>query len=287
MARRSTVAVLGGTFDRLHAGHRALLNAAFSRADVVRIGLTTDRFVRAHPKPGGTRVEAYRRRRGRLRSFLVGRYPRDRWSLVALGDPWGGSVGPGVDLLVVSEDTQRAVAPISAERRRRGLPRLRVHVVPRVQAEDGRPLASRRVRLGEIDAEGRRLTPLRILLDGVPSAWTPEVVTAAQRAFPSVPAIRVRRMSAATLRSFRLSRFSGYREPRERRRVRSADYLLTARREPASTRRRSSGPPGWTITVMTPEGTRRSGRGIRRRSVADASSSLSSRIRLLFRPRGT
>ena len=33
--------ILGGTFDRFHAGHEAFLNKAFKSAEKVTIGLTT------------------------------------------------------------------------------------------------------------------------------------------------------------------------------------------------------------------------------------------------------
>ena len=154
---RAHVAVLGGTFDHLHAGHRALLTAAFERADEVKIGLTTDRFARAEEKPVPRRVQSYATRRRRLRAFLRQQFPSRSWTVVPLTDRWGGSVGPGVDLLVLSEETARAARPINAERRHRGLPPVRVHVVRQVPAEDGKPIASRRIRAGEIDSEGHLL----------------------------------------------------------------------------------------------------------------------------------
>jgi cytidyltransferase-like protein len=152
--RRAHIAVLGGTFDHLHIGHRALLAIAFQRAREVKIGLTSDRFARSEKKPLPRRVQSYATRRRNLRAFLRKRFPHRAWTVVSLNDPWGGSVGPGVDLLVLSEETRRAARPINAERRRRGLAPLRVAVVRLVRAEDGRPIASRRIREGEIDAEG-------------------------------------------------------------------------------------------------------------------------------------
>lgn len=149
--------MLGGTFDHLHAGHRALLEAAFEHADTVKIGLTTDRFARSERKPFPDRVQSYVTRRRHLREFLRTRFPRRRWSILPLDDAWGGSVLPGVDTLILSEETRKAGPAINAERRRRGLPPLRVRVVAQLPAEDGRPISSRRIRAGEIDSDGRRL----------------------------------------------------------------------------------------------------------------------------------
>lgn len=155
---RFRLAVLGGTFDHLHAGHRALLAAAFDRAQEVRIGLTTDRFALSEKKPWRNAVQTYATRRRALRMFLVGRYGHRRWRIVPLSDRWGGSVAEGPDLLILSEETRPAARPINAERHRRGLPSLATYVVRQVRAENGRPIASRRIRAGEIDREGHRRT---------------------------------------------------------------------------------------------------------------------------------
>ena len=127
----------------------------------MKIGLTTDRFARAERKPFARRVQSYATRRRHLRAFLRERFGNRSWTIVPLNDRWGGSVGPGADLLVLSEETRAAARPINAERRRRGLPPLRVYVAPQVRAEDGHPIASRRIRAGEIDSEGRLRAPSR------------------------------------------------------------------------------------------------------------------------------
>jgi cytidyltransferase-like protein len=151
--------VLGGTFDHLHRGHRALLEAAFADAGRVKIGLTTDRFAASERKPFAGRVQSYAVRRRALGAFLRRRFRGRRWSIVALSDRWGGSVEPGPDLLVVSTETRRAADLINRERQRRGLPPLRIRAVALVLAQDGRPIASRRIRAGTIDAEGRPTAP--------------------------------------------------------------------------------------------------------------------------------
>ena len=149
MSRRYRIAVLGGTFDRLHAGHRRLLAAAFAAADEVRIGLTTPSYLAAHPKPFGERIEGYRRRRAALIAHLSDRFPGRRFRIVPLRDPMGGAVLAGPDLLVVSRDTEKGARAVNRERLRRGLPALAVRSIPLVRDRGGRPYASRRARAAE------------------------------------------------------------------------------------------------------------------------------------------
>ena len=154
-SHRARLAVLGGTFDRLHVGHQRLLREAFRRADRVVIGLTTEAFLRDHPKPWASRIAPYLSRRARLREYLDREYGRERYRIRPLSDPLGGAVRPGPDLLVASEETGAGAAAVNQERLRRGLAPLVVRLVPTVLASDGCPVASRRIRAGRIDPAGR------------------------------------------------------------------------------------------------------------------------------------
>ena len=98
--------VLGGTFDRLHVGHEALLSTAFRAGGSVAIGVTTDGYLERHPKPASERIAPYRRRRAALVRWLAARYPRSRWTVVPLEDTFGRSVEDGVDALILSADTR-------------------------------------------------------------------------------------------------------------------------------------------------------------------------------------
>src|SRR5271157_1505428 len=93
-------AVLGGTFDQLHVGHRALLAAAFAAADRVGIGVTSDAFLRKHPKPRAERLRPYAERVDALEAYLHREFPKGSYWVVPLEEPFGRSVEPGVDILV-------------------------------------------------------------------------------------------------------------------------------------------------------------------------------------------
>lgn len=153
---RKRLAVLGGTFDHLHVGHHALLATAFRVGSEVAIGLTTEQFLAAHPKPDRGKIEPYSRRRRRLVSWLRRNYPHRSWRVVPLENTFGRSVEPGVDVLVVSMETASGGRAVNRERRRLGRRPVPVVVVPLVLADDLVAVSSRRIRAGEVDRKGRR-----------------------------------------------------------------------------------------------------------------------------------
>lgn len=193
MPRRFRVAVLGGTFDRLHTGHRALLTGGLAAADQLGIGLTSDAYLDRAGKPLRARIQPYATRRRALVRFLTRVAPARRWWVVPLDDGWGRSVEPGIDAIVATEETAPGVASVNAERRGRRLPALAVVTVPVVRGEDGLPISSRRIRAGAISPEGRRKAPLAIAVAGASPALRARVTGALTR---TLPRARVRFLAA-------------------------------------------------------------------------------------------
>jgi phosphopantetheine adenylyltransferase len=159
---RFRVAVLGGTFDRLHEGHKALLKGGLRASSSLGIGLTTDAYLDGHSKPLRARIQPYAVRHRALTRYLRSVAPARRWWVVPLENGWGRSVEPGIDAIVATDETAPGVASVNAERRRRRLPALSVVTVPVVRGDDGLPVSSRRIRAGSIDPRGRRRAPLRV-----------------------------------------------------------------------------------------------------------------------------
>lgn len=172
---------MGGTFDVLHRGHRALLDAAFEAGDEgVSIGVTTDAFANARRE---RKVRRWEERVADLRAFLAERGFLARAEIVAIDHPFGFALEPRFDAIAATEETVGTAAQINAERRRLGLAPLRVVLAPYVLADDARPIKSTRIRNGEVDAEGRLLRPVRIAVGSENPVKVEAVKLAAQRLY--------------------------------------------------------------------------------------------------------
>ncbi|MFB6301587.1 MAG: phosphopantetheine adenylyltransferase [Haloferacaceae archaeon] len=151
---------LGGTFDPVHDGHRALFARAFGLGDVT-VGLTSDDLAE-RTRAEERYVRPYRERERDLRAELdpfAERHGRS-FEIRRLDEPTGIAVERGFDAIVVSPETRPGADAINDIREDRGLEPLRVEVVDHVPAADGDPISATRIVRGEIDQHGN-LTPER------------------------------------------------------------------------------------------------------------------------------
>jgi pantetheine-phosphate adenylyltransferase len=159
MQKYRKVAV-GGTFDELHRGHRALLGKAFEIGGKVVIGLSSDEFVSKMGKPHET--ASYNERRKELAAFLEQSGLAAVSEIVPLNDPCGLTIsGKGLEALVVSMETQKTAERINEKRQKAGLAPLEIVAVNMVPAENNTPISTTRIRSGEIDRNGHMLKTLR------------------------------------------------------------------------------------------------------------------------------
>lgn len=152
--------VLGGTFDPVHDGHRALFERAFELGDLT-VGLTSDdlapktrsvdRFVRP--------FEQRKRDVERELERLADEYDRE-FEVRRLDEPTGIATEPGFDVLIVSPETVDGGKLVNEVREENGLEPLELEVVDHLYAEDGDIISSTRIVSGEIDEHGN-LTPDR------------------------------------------------------------------------------------------------------------------------------
>ncbi len=145
----------GGTFDRLHRGHEALLSKSFEVGARVVVGVTSDAFA---SKEGKKPEESYNERVDHLEKFLAKRFPGREYLIAKLDDYFGpGIASHEVEAIVVSRETASRVSLANDLRAQKGYPPLEVVVVDYVLADDGGPISSTRIRRGEIDRDGRTL----------------------------------------------------------------------------------------------------------------------------------
>ena len=155
MKKYEKVAV-GGTFDKLHRGHKALLSKAFEIGEKVVIGLSSDEFASKMGKPHKT--ESYAKRLKELEAFLEKNGLAKRAEIVPLNDPYGLTIsGKDLDALVVSKETESITDKINKIRVEAGLPPLKIISISMVPAENCNPISTTRIRSGEIDRNGHLL----------------------------------------------------------------------------------------------------------------------------------
>ncbi|MFQ6134444.1 MAG: phosphopantetheine adenylyltransferase [Nitrososphaerales archaeon] len=155
MKRRFRTVALGGTFDYIHKGHKALLSRAFESADNVLIGVTTDGFA---ARLGKKVDHGSKARVERLRNYLDKSFEERDYQIVPLDDYFGvETYADDVEAVVVSSETASRVVEFNKKRIKMGFKPLQQLVVDTVLADDETRISSSRIRKREIDKEGHLL----------------------------------------------------------------------------------------------------------------------------------
>ena len=156
MNQKFKTVVVGGTFDELHKGHKALLLKAFDAGDHVIIGLSTNDLARKLKR--NHEVTSYKKRLKELNDFLKEQGVLSKAEIVPLRTPYGITLSKGcAEALVVSRETETRAKEINQKRKAKGLPPLHVIVIEMVPAENSIPISTTRIKRREIDRKGRLL----------------------------------------------------------------------------------------------------------------------------------
>ena len=142
--------LVGGTFDRLHAGHRLLLDAACRSAERVEIHVTSD--VMADQK--SVNMQSFETRRDELLNWVEVNAPT-RVSVHELADQHGPAPSPPQGGLHRSDTETRAECErINDKRAANGLAPLHIIEVAHMKDINGLIISSSRIRNGAVDMEG-------------------------------------------------------------------------------------------------------------------------------------
>src|SRR5258708_10991681 len=145
--------ILGGTFDQFHVGHQKLLDTAFEQSAFVTIGITQPHMYQH--KLLSSRIDDFSARKQAVTTYLTKKKYLRRAKIISIGDMYGDSLKTGIDAIFATHANLPNVRLINKKRKEHNLAALRVVTVPTITGDDRRIVTSERIRLGEIDKNGK------------------------------------------------------------------------------------------------------------------------------------
>lgn len=148
-----THAVLGGTFDHLHAGHKRILDFAYHTADHLTIGIVGDSQI--DTKGFSDILEPLHIRKESVLSYVQQNDWGKRTTITQLKDIYGPAAdNPDYDAIIVTRETKKNAIKINTLRHQNNLKPLSIVTVPLLKGTDNRVIRSTRIREGRINRTG-------------------------------------------------------------------------------------------------------------------------------------
>lgn len=144
----------GGTFDLFHAGHISFLLDGLAHAEKLFIGITSDRYA-SEKKEHLT--ESYDQRKAAVEALILKQNASSRVEILPLESvyiPHGWEHEP-IESILITPDSLQGALEINKKREADGIKPLSIVTSTLSLAEDGGPISSSRIRLGEIERSGK------------------------------------------------------------------------------------------------------------------------------------
>ncbi len=146
--KQYSLVICGGTFDRLHEGHKAFLRAAFMIGERVIIGVASYQMIKN--KPFSEKIQKYEERLNNLIKFLKAENVFENATIVKIDDPYGPSITlEDVEAIIVTEDVKLRAYEINDLREKSGLKKLEIVIVPFLFNSKGKKISSSQERESE------------------------------------------------------------------------------------------------------------------------------------------
>jgi pantetheine-phosphate adenylyltransferase len=141
---------LGGTFDRLHSGHKLFLDIAAHYGQSIHIGLITPSYLTKKRKILSEKIQDYQtRRQNIINHYSQHKTPISISDINDIGMDRDLATDASLSALVVSQETISGAITINELRKKDDKKRLTIIVVPRVIRDDGSLESSTRLRKEE------------------------------------------------------------------------------------------------------------------------------------------
>ena len=151
--------ILGGTFDNFHFGHKFIIDKAFEKSEFVIVGMTTDEFVRG--KKLSLSIQSFNVRKKNLETYLKKKSYLKRSKIIPISDIYGNTLTEkDIDVIFATSDTLENAELINLKRLEIGFKPLEIFLIELQKGNDKKIISSTRIRIGEIDEQGRSFLKL-------------------------------------------------------------------------------------------------------------------------------
>ena len=151
--------LMGGTFDRVHAGHLRLISEGLKNCKFLEIWITSDKIAQEKD----WRCWSEEKRKSTIKESLT-QEQLGRTTFGTLEDSIGPAIDhPRADVIFCTSDTANSCEQINTIRAQNGIKPLDIIVVDHEKGEDGALISSSKIRDGLIDQTGMRYITRDIL----------------------------------------------------------------------------------------------------------------------------